>query len=315
MEIKGVQSLAEQVKENVGRVIVGKEEVVELALIALLCEGHLLIEDVPGIGKTTLAKALARSLDCQFSRIQFTPDLLPSDITGISFFNQRTQSFEFRAGPVFAQIVLADEINRATPRTQSALLEAMQERQVTIDGQTYALPRPFMVLATQNPIELEGTFPLPEAQVDRFLMRIALGYPDEQEENAILQRFEREDPLEQLTPVATAEQVLEAQTAVRQVHVEDSVREYMVRVVRATREHEAVSLGVSPRGTLALFHTAQALAALRGRHFVIPDDVKTLVPHVLTHRIIISQRVRLRGRTPAEVLQEIVDAVPVPVEG
>jgi MoxR-like ATPase len=315
MEIKGVQSLAEQVKENVGRVIVGKEEVVELALIALLCEGHLLIEDVPGIGKTTLAKALARSLDCQFSRIQFTPDLLPSDVTGISFFNQRTQSFEFRAGPVFAQIVLADEINRATPRTQSALLEAMQERQVTIDGQTYALPRPFMVLATQNPIELEGTFPLPEAQVDRFLMRIALGYPDEQEENAILQRFEREDPLEQLTPVATAEQVLEAQTAVRQVHVEDSVREYMVRVVRATREHEAVSLGVSPRGTLALFHTAQALAALRGRHFVIPDDVKTLVPHVLTHRIIISQRVRLRGRTPAEVLQEIVDAVPVPVEG
>lgn len=315
MEIKEVQSLAEQVKENVGRVIVGKEEVVELALIALLCEGHLLIEDVPGIGKTTLAKALARSLDCQFSRIQFTPDLLPSDVTGISFFNQRTQSFEFRAGPVFAQIVLADEINRATPRTQSALLEAMQERQVTIDGQTYALPRPFMVLATQNPIELEGTFPLPEAQVDRFLMRIALGYPDEQEENAILRRFEREDPLEQLTPVATAGQVLEAQTAVRQVHVEDSVREYMVRVVRATREHEAVSLGVSPRGTLALFHTAQALAALRGRHFVIPDDVKTLVPHVLTHRIIISQRVRLRGRTPAEVLQEIVDAVPVPVEG
>ncbi|MBC7242824.1 MAG: MoxR family ATPase [Anaerolineae bacterium] len=315
MEIKEVQSLAEQVKENVGRVIVGKEEVVELALIALLCEGHLLIEDVPGIGKTTLAKALARSLDCQFSRIQFTPDLLPSDVTGISFFNQRTQSFEFRAGPVFAQIVLADEINRATPRTQSALLEAMQERQVTIDGQTYTLPRPFMVLATQNPIELEGTFPLPEAQVDRFLMRIALGYPDEQEENAILRRFEREDPLEQLTPVATAGQVLEAQTAVRQVHVEDSVREYMVRVVRATREHEAVSLGVSPRGTLALFHTAQALAALRGRHFVIPDDVKTLVPHVLTHRIIISQRVRLRGRTPAEVLQEIVDAVPVPVEG
>ncbi len=315
MEIKQVQALAEQVKENVGRVIVGKEEVVELALIALLCEGHLLIEDVPGIGKTTLAKALARSLDCQFSRIQFTPDLLPSDVTGISFFNQRTQSFEFRAGPVFAQIVLADEINRATPRTQSALLEAMQERQVTIDGQTYALPRPFMVLATQNPIELEGTFPLPEAQVDRFLMRIALGYPDEQEENAILRRFERDDPLERLTPVAGAEQVLEAQAAVRQVHVEDSVREYMVRVVRATREHEAVALGVSPRGTLALFHTAQALAALRGRHFVIPDDVKTLVPHVLTHRIIISQRVRLRGRTPAEVLQEIVEAVPVPVEG
>lgn len=315
MEIKQVQALAEQVKENVGRVIVGKEEVVELALIALLCEGHLLIEDVPGIGKTTLAKALARSLDCQFSRIQFTPDLLPSDVTGISFFNQRTQTFEFRAGPIFAQIVLADEINRATPRTQSALLEAMQERQVTIDGQTYTLPRPFMVLATQNPVELEGTFPLPEAQVDRFLMRIALGYPDEQEENAILQRFEREDPLEQLTPAAAAEQVLEAQAAVRQVHVEDSVREYMVRVVRATREHEAVALGVSPRGTLALFHTAQALAALRGRHFVIPDDVKALVPHVLTHRIIISQRVRLRGRTPAEVLQEIVDAVPVPVEG
>ncbi|MGQ9517159.1 MAG: AAA family ATPase [Anaerolineae bacterium] len=315
MEIKEIQALAERVKENVGQVIVGKEEVVELALIALLCEGHLLIEDVPGIGKTTLAKALARSLDCQFSRIQFTPDLLPSDVTGISFFNQRTQSFEFRAGPIFAQIVLADEINRATPRTQSALLEAMQERQVTIDGQTYALLRPFMVLATQNPIELEGTFPLPEAQVDRFLMRIALGYPDAQEENAILRRFAREDPLEPLEPAATSAQVLEAQRAVRQVHVEDSVREYMVRVVRATREHEAVALGVSPRGTLALFHTSQALAALRGRHFVIPDDVKALVPYVLTHRIIISQRVRLRGRTPAEVLQEIVEAVPVPVEG
>lgn len=315
MEIKELQALAERVKENVGRVIVGKEKVVELALIALLCEGHLLIEDVPGIGKTTLAKALARSLDCQFNRIQFTPDLLPSDVTGISFFNQRTQSFEFRAGPIFAQIVLADEINRATPRTQSALLEAMQERQVTIDGQTYVLPRPFMVLATQNPIELEGTFPLPEAQVDRFLMRIALGYPDEQEENAILRRFAREDPLEQLEPAASSVQVLEAQKAVRQVHVEDSVREYMVRVARATREHEAVALGVSPRGTLALFHTSQALAALRGRHFVIPDDVKALVPYVLTHRIIISQRVRLRGRTPAEVLREIVDAVPVPVEG
>ncbi len=309
-----VQETAERIKDNVARAIVGKDEVIELCLVALLCEGHVLLEDVPGIGKTTLAKALARSVGCSFRRIQFTPDLLPSDVTGILYFNQKTQEFEFRAGPLLAQIVLADEINRATPRTQSALLEAMQERQVTVDVETLALPRPFLVIATQNPIELEGTFPLPEAQVDRFLMKIALGYPSEADENEILLRYEHEDPLAGLGPVVAAQELLDIQQQVRQVSVEDSVREYIVRVVRATRDHDAVELGVSPRGSLALYRTAQALAALRGRSFVIPDDVKRLAPPVLTHRIIISPQTRLRGRRPEEVMAEVVDTVPVPVE-
>jgi MoxR-like ATPase len=302
------------VTENVKRVIVGKDQVIELAMVALLCEGHVLIEDVPGIGKTTLAKALARSLDCTFQRIQFTPDLLPSDVTGIYFFNQKAQEFQFRAGPVMSQILLADEINRATPRTQSALLEAMQERQITVDGETKPLPRPFLVLATQNPIELEGTFPLPEAQVDRFLLKIKIGYPTEEEENRILLRFEQDDPLEDLQPVATASELLELQAEVRHIRVERSVREYLVHVVRATREHPSVDLGVSPRGTLSLYKTAQALAAIRGRDYVIPDDVKELAPYVLTHRILISPQTRLRGRTPEEVVMEVIDEVPVPVE-
>lgn len=314
MDPSAIQAVAGRLKENIGQVIVGKEDVIELILISLLCEGHVLLEDVPGIGKTTLAKAMARSLDCSFSRIQFTPDLLPSDVTGISFFNQKSQSFEFRPGPLMSQIVLADEINRATPRTQSALLEAMQERQVTVDERTHHLPRPFIVMATQNPIELEGTFPLPEAQIDRFLMRLSLGYPSEEEENQIVLRFDAGDPLDDLGPVTTTEELLSLQRAVHQVHVEQTVREYLVRMARATREHEAVELGVSPRGTLALYHTAQALAALRGRTFVIPDDIKMLVQHVLTHRIMISQRIRLRGRTPAQVVSEIVGEVPVPVE-
>ncbi len=305
---------AERIIENVSRVIVGKEDVVELALVAILCEGHILIEDVPGIGKTTLAKALARSLGCSFRRIQFTPDLLPSDVTGLYYFNQKTQEFEFRPGPIMAQVVLADEINRATPRTQSALLEAMQERQVTVDGHTFPLPRPFLVLATQNPIELEGTFPLPEAQVDRFLMRLRIGYPTEGEEEAILLRYEKEDPLEKLEPVVSAEELLDWQVRVRDVRVDEDVRRYIVRVVRVTREHPAIELGVSPRGTLALYRTSQALAALRGRDYVIPDDVKHLVPYVLTHRIIISPQTRLRGRTPEEVIGEVVGEVPVPVE-
>jgi MoxR-like ATPase len=312
MEIK---ESADRIVANVARVIVGKDEVIELCLVALLCEGHVLLEDVPGIGKTTLAKAIARSVGCTFRRIQFTPDLLPSDVTGILYFNQKLQDFEFRPGPIMAQVVLADEINRATPRTQSALLEAMQERQVTVDVETVQLPRPFMVLATQNPIELEGTFPLPEAQVDRFLMRVGLGYPSREDENAILLRYERQDPLEALEPVASAEDLLLMQERVKTVLVEESVREYVVDVVRATRDHDAVELGVSPRGALALYRTAQALASLRGRTFVIPDDVKVLAPSVLTHRIIISPQTRLRGRRPEEVMAEIVDTVPVPVEG
>ncbi|MEJ2209179.1 MAG: MoxR family ATPase [Anaerolineae bacterium] len=309
-----LKSSAESIIDNVARVIVGKRDVVELCLVALLCEGHVLLEDVPGIGKTTLAKALSRSVGCTFKRIQFTPDLLPSDVTGILYFNQKRQEFEFRPGPIMSQIVLADEINRATPRTQSALLEAMQERQVTVDVETKPLPRPFMVLATQNPIELEGTFPLPEAQVDRFLMRTGLGYPSRDDENDILLRYEREDPLETLGPVVQADDLLAMQNQVRAVLVEPSVREYVVDIVRATRRHEAVELGVSPRGTLALYHTAQALAAVRGRDFVLPDDVKYLAPAVLTHRLIISPQTRLRGRRPEEVVAEIVDTVPVPVE-
>ncbi len=309
-----IQEVAERVIANVERVIVGKRDVIELTLVALLCEGHILIEDVPGTGKTTLARAIARSLGCSFQRIQFTPDLLPSDVTGVYFFNQKTQEFEFRPGPVIAQIVLADEINRATPRTQAALLEAMQERQVSIDLETVPLPRPFLVLATQNPIELEGTFPLPEAQVDRFLMRIKLGYPTEKGENEILLRYEHTDPLETLEPVLASEALFDLQRRVRNVRVEQSVREYIVRVTRSTRDHSAVQLGVSPRGTLALYKTTQALAGIRGRDYVIPDDVKHLAPEVLTHRIIIHPQTRLRGRTPEQVITEIVDSVPVPVE-
>ena len=309
-----IQTTAQRVMDNINKVIVGRASAIELVLVALLCEGHVLIEDVPGIGKTMLAKSAARSLGCTFRRIQFTPDLLPSDVTGIYYFNQKAQEFQFRPGPVMSQIVLADEINRATPRTQSALLEAMQEQQVTVDVETMPLPRPFMVLATQNPIELEGTFPLPEAQIDRFLLKIELGYPTEEEENAILLRFEREDPLETLEAVTSPQEWLAMQVAARQVTVEDSVRGYIVKVVRATREHQHVDLGVSPRGALALYRTSQALAAIRGRSFVIPDDVKSLAPPVLTHRILISPQTRLRGRTPQEVVTEIVNEVPVPVD-
>jgi len=309
-----IAEVAARVRENVQQVIVGKDEVIDLALVAVLCEGHILIEDVPGIGKTTLAKSIAASLGCAFRRIQFTPDLLPSDVTGINYFNQKTQEFEFRPGPVMSQVVLADEINRATPRTQSALLEAMQERQITVDGETYSLPRPFLVMATQNPIELEGTFPLPEAQVDRFLIKLPIGYPTEEEEHAILLRFEREDPLEELSPVTTPGELIEMQRQVRQVRVEKSVRGYIVEVVRATRAHKDVQLGVSPRGTLSLYRCAQALVAIRGREYVLPDDVKLLAPYVLTHRILISPATRLRGRTLADVLMDVVETVPVPVE-
>jgi MoxR-like ATPase len=303
-----------RVRENIQHVIVGKDEQINLALVAVLCEGHILIEDVPGIGKTTLAKALAASLGCAFRRIQFTPDLLPSDVTGINYFNQQSQEWEFRAGPVFCQVLLADEINRATPRTQSALLEAMQEQQVTVDGETKPLPRPFLVLATQNPIELEGTFPLPEAQVDRFFIKLPIGYPTEDEENSILLRFERTDPLKALAPVLTPDDLMAMQALAREVRVETSVRNYVVAITRATREHSEVALGTSPRGTMALYHAAQAWAAIQARAFVVPDDIKKLAPYVLTHRILIQPQVRLRGRKPEDIVAEIVETVPVPVE-
>jgi MoxR-like ATPase len=309
-----IAETASTMRENIQKVIVGKSDVIELALVAVLCEGHILIEDVPGIGKTTLARALAASLGCTFRRIQFTPDLLPSDVTGINFFNQRTQEFEFRPGPVMAQVVLADEINRATPRTQSALLEAMQEQQITIDGDTHHLPRPFLVIATQNPIELEGTFPLPEAQVDRFLMRISIGYPTEDEEHTMLLRFERQDPLAHLAAVTSPTELRGLQDQVRQTRVEESVRGYIVDIIRATRRHPDIELGVSPRGTLALYRCAQALAAMRGRDYVLPDDVKYLAPSVLTHRIMISPTTRLRGRAQSDILVDVIETVPVPVE-
>ncbi len=309
-----IQPSAERVIANVEQVIVGKRSVIELILVALLCEGHVLIEDVPGIGKTTLAKAIAKSMGCTFRRIQFTPDLLPSDVTGISYFNQKQSEFEFRPGPIVAQVVLADEINRATPRTQSALLEAMEERQITVDGETRLLPRPFIVLATQNPIELEGTFPLPEAQVDRFLLQLKLGYPTASEENQMVQRFEQSSPLDQLQSVISAAELTALQAEARTVRVEESVRDYLVSIVRATRSHPAVELGASPRGSLALHRTAQALAALRGRDFVIPDDGKYMAPFVLSHRLMISPQTRLRGRTADEIVREVVGSVPVPVE-
>ncbi len=304
---------AQVIQQNVAQVIIGKADVTELLLVALLTEGHVLLEDVPGIGKTMLGRSLARSLDCTFARIQFTPDLLPSDVTGLNYYNQKRQEFEFRPGPVLSQVLLGDEINRATPRTQSSLLEAMQERQVTVDGETYSLPRPFFVIATQNPIELEGTFPLPEAQIDRFLMQLRLGYPTEAEEDEILLRYERDDPFMSLQAVASAADVLELQREVREIHITADVRHYILQVVRTTREHEAVDLGVSPRGTLALFKGSQALAALRGRNYVIPSDVQHLCAPVLTHRLHISPQIRLRGRTPAEVVAEITGSVPVPV--
>lgn len=309
-----LQKIAQAVRENIGRVIVGKEGVVELLLVALFCQGHVLLEDVPGIGKTTLAKTLAQSLGCSFQRIQFTPDLLPSDITGVSIFSQKTDEFEYRPGPIMAQIILADEINRAGPRTQSALLEAMQERQVTVDGVTRPLPQPFLVLATQNPIELEGTFQLPEAQLDRFLMRLSLGYPEREEERTILRRFQLADPLTRLEPVVTAEEIRQAGEICRRVYVHPVLEDYLLDLIRASRSYKSIQLGASPRASLALYRTSQALAAIHGRAYVIPDDVKRLALPVLTHRLILSSDARLHSQSAQKVLGNLIEGVPVPVE-
>ncbi len=310
MEI--VKEFAERIFQNVEQVIIGKRHAVELVLVALLCRGHVLLEDVPGTGKTVLAKSIARSIGGSFKRIQFTPDLLPSDVTGVSIFNQQSREFEFRQGPVFAQIVLADEINRATPKTQSALLEAMEERQITVDGVTYALPAPFIVLATQNPIEYEGTFPLPEAQLDRFLLRLHLGYPERLDEIAILRRQRTAHPLDSLPVVARIDELLQLQETIKAVYVDELVEEYIVSLSTATRHHEDVYLGASARGSLALYRTAQAWAAIRGQEFVTPDDVKVLASAVLGHRMIVSPAARIRNVTAGAIVEEILAAVPVP---
>jgi len=307
-----VRALAERIAANVEQVIVGKGREVRLVLVALLCRGHVLIEDVPGVGKTVLAKAIARSIGSTFKRIQFTPDLLPSDITGVSVFNQQTSRFEFRPGPVVANIVLADEINRATPKTQSALLEAMEEGQVTVDGVTYPLPEPFVVLATENPIEYEGTFPLPEAQLDRFLIRISLGYPSRRGEIEMLSRQHFEHPLDRIGQVATLDELRTAQAAVRQVYVDDLLKEYVVALVEATRRHDDVYLGAGPRGSLALYNAARAWAAMHGRDYVIPDDIKELAEATLAHRIIVSPAARMRNVDARAIVREIVQTVPVP---
>ena len=312
-ETQRIADTARAIRENIQLAIVGKDEVIEFTLAALFSAGHILIEDVPGIGKTTLARSLSYSLDCEFRRIQFTPDLMPSDITGINYYNQRSGQFEFRPGPVIAQVVLADEINRATPRTQSALLEAMAERQVTVDQDTVQLPTPFLVLATQNPIELEGTFPLPEAQIDRFLMRLSLGYPSEDDEEAMLERFEDADPLGSLRAVASADEILNIQNLVRRIYISPALRSYLVELIRATREHPDVELGASPRATLGLYRCAQALAGIRGQEYVTPDDIKALAGPALAHRIILKSMARLRERTQESVIAELLEAQPVPV--
>jgi MoxR-like ATPase len=307
-----VQTFTEKIVNNIEKVIVGKRHAVELSIISLICQGHLLIEDVPGVGKTVLARSLAKSLGCDFSRIQFTPDMLPSDVTGVSIYNQVTTQFEFRPGPITAQIVLADEINRATPKTQAALLEAMEEHQITVDGVTHILPKPFMVLATQNPIEYEGTFPLPEAQLDRFLMRIRLGYPDINDEINILDRQQYQHPVNDLQQVAPADELLKTQDAIKSVYVAPGVKHYIVELTHQTRQHADVYLGASPRGSLALFRTGQALAAMQGRDFVLPDDIKALLKPALSHRVILGPAARLRDLSSDQVLDEIMSTVPVP---
>jgi len=307
-----IQSFGEKLINNLEKVIVGKRPTIEMVVVGLLCQGHVLIEDVPGVGKTVLARSLAKSLGCSFNRLQFTPDMLPSDVTGVSIYNQSKRTFEFRAGPVFAQVVLVDEINRATPKTQSALLEAMEERQVTVDGVTHLLPRPFMVLATQNPIEYEGTFPLPEAQLDRFLLRVRLGYPTPSDEIEILDRQQLRHPIETLEAVITVDELLEAMEIIKKVYVSEPVKRYAVDLVNRTRQNADVYLGASPRGSLGLFRTGQVSAALAGRDYVLPDDIKKLAVPVLAHRVIVGPAARLRELSAEKIVQEILETLPVP---
>jgi len=309
-----VRQFARKLAANVQKVIVGKEEAIELILVALLCEGHILIEDVPGVGKTMLSRAIAASLGCTFKRLQCTPDLLPNDVTGVSVFNQRSGEFDFIPGPAFSHILLTDEINRATPRTQSALLECMGERQVTVDGVTRTLPRPFLVMATQNPIEYEGTFPLPEAQLDRFLLTLQLGYPSPAEEGQILLNLQRQHPIESIGPVVDGGELPALTAQVWEVHIDDTVRDYIIRLVQASREHPSLALGASPRGSLALFKASQALAALHGRDYVLPDDVKRLVLPTLAHRVILDPEAALRGATAGQIIKQLLNSVPLEIE-
>ncbi len=312
MSVQAVAELSRRVIANVEHAIVGKRKQLVLSMVAWLSGGHILLEDVPGVAKTMLARAMARSLGCRFKRVQCTPDLLPSDVTGTSIFNQKTSDFEFRPGPIFAQILLADEINRATPRTQAALLEAMAEGRVTVDGTTHTLRKPFLVVATQNPIDHEGTFPLPEAQLDRFMMRFSLGYPSAEEELRMLEMLQFKHPVDELKPVATADEMVAAQQAIRQVHVDEKIRQYALQIVQDSRQHADLALGGSPRATIALFRCAQAMAAIRGRSFVEPDDVKRIVAPVMTHRIIVRPESRLRKVTPEKIIAEILSEIAVP---
>lgn len=311
-QMETARGTAQLIVDNVKRVIIGKDRAIELGVIALMCQGHALIEDVPGVGKTMLARSLARSAGCSFKRIQFTPDLLPTDVTGVSIYNQKTGDFEFRQGPIIAQIVLADEINRATPKTQSSTLEAMEERQVTVEGITHLVPSPFMVMATQNPIEYEGTFPLPEAQLDRFFVMITLGYPTLEEEIAIVEGQQAAHPIDSLQAVTTAEEILDLQKVTREVYVDDLIKRYIVNIVDATRRNEDVALGASPRGSISLYRGAQALALIRGRDYALPDDVKQLAVSIISHRLIISAGARMRGVNASNVMSSIVESVPVP---